>query len=229
MKSFWSLVFTLSLIGSMVLTACGPAPEPEVIEKVVTQEVEVTVKETVEVEVEVEKIVTQEVEVEKVVEKVVTATPAPLPVVIPGPLPDVYQEDAVIVVGVPAEPSTVDPRHSAEPRATTMRENVYSHPFMYGWEEAADGVLFGDFTAPNLQPWMVESWEVAGDDYIYHIRPGMMSHAGNELTAESLKYEAVSRVEQGRGWIVQAIGGALDQPSPTQTVLWCSRLLESRL
>jgi putative spermidine/putrescine transport system substrate-binding protein len=72
----------LTLLGlctvlAMVLSACGPTPEPEIVEveKVVTKEVEVTVKETV--QVEVEKIVTQEVE--KVVETVVTATPEPVP------------------------------------------------------------------------------------------------------------------------------------------------------
>jgi putative spermidine/putrescine transport system substrate-binding protein len=58
----------------MVLSACGPTPEPQVIEKIVTKEVEV--EKVVTQEVEVEKIVTQEVEVE--VEKVVTATPEPV-------------------------------------------------------------------------------------------------------------------------------------------------------
>jgi lactose/L-arabinose transport system substrate-binding protein len=50
-----------ALVLTSILTACGPAPEPQVIEKVVTQEVE--------------KIVTQVVKEE--VEKVVTATPEP--------------------------------------------------------------------------------------------------------------------------------------------------------
>lgn len=50
-----------TLVLTSLLTACGPAPEPQVIEKVVTQEVE--------------KVVTQVVKEE--VEKVVTATPEP--------------------------------------------------------------------------------------------------------------------------------------------------------
>ena len=66
-----------------LLAACGTTPEPEVVEKIITQVVEI--KETVQVEVEVEKIVTQvveiketvQVEVEKEVEKLVTPTAPP--------------------------------------------------------------------------------------------------------------------------------------------------------
>jgi len=58
-------VLGLLVIASMVLTACGPAPTPEVVEKVVKETV--VVKE--EVQVEVTKVVEKEV--------VVTATPPP--------------------------------------------------------------------------------------------------------------------------------------------------------
>jgi len=53
----WAAVIGLLVIASMVLTACGPAPTPEVVEKVVKETV--VVKEEVQVEV------------------VVTATPTP--------------------------------------------------------------------------------------------------------------------------------------------------------
>jgi putative spermidine/putrescine transport system substrate-binding protein len=67
-------VIGLAVVLAMVLSACGPTPEPQVIEKIVTQEVEKVVTQ------EVEKIVTQEVEkvVTQEVEKVVTATPEPV-------------------------------------------------------------------------------------------------------------------------------------------------------
>ena len=58
-------VIGLLIIASMVITACGPTPAPEVVEKVVKETV------VVEVEKEVEKVVEKEVEV------VVTATPVP--------------------------------------------------------------------------------------------------------------------------------------------------------
>ena len=82
------LVVAVTLIGSLLLGACGPTPEPQIVEveKVVTEVVEKVVTEVV------EKIVTQvvevagtpeirEVEVTQIVEveKVVTVTPEPPP------------------------------------------------------------------------------------------------------------------------------------------------------
>jgi putative chitobiose transport system substrate-binding protein len=66
------VVVIVSMLG-LALAACGPTPEPQVIEKVVTKEVEKVVTK------EVEKVVTQEVEVTKVVEKEVVVTPTPGP------------------------------------------------------------------------------------------------------------------------------------------------------
>ncbi|MDH4136174.1 MAG: hypothetical protein OEW09_05580, partial [Anaerolineae bacterium] len=66
MKSKLWMIVTLLVVIAM-LAACGPAPTPEVIEKVV--------KETVVVEKEVEVEVTKEVQVE--VEKEVVVTPTP--------------------------------------------------------------------------------------------------------------------------------------------------------
>jgi putative spermidine/putrescine transport system substrate-binding protein len=75
MNKILSLVALMTVVA-LALSACGATPPPQVVEKVVTQQV--TVKETV--QVEVEKIVTQEVEkvVTQEVEKVITATPEPV-------------------------------------------------------------------------------------------------------------------------------------------------------
>jgi multiple sugar transport system substrate-binding protein len=76
MKSkFWMIVTMLVVIA--MLAACGPAPTPEVVEKVVKE----TVVVEKEVEVEVTKVVEVEkkVEVEKEVEVVVTPTPEAKP------------------------------------------------------------------------------------------------------------------------------------------------------
>jgi multiple sugar transport system substrate-binding protein len=68
--------FGLLLVASLLLMAlaaqCGAPAEPQVIEKIVTVEVEKEVEKVVEKEVEVEKVVTVEVEKEVEVEKVVT-------------------------------------------------------------------------------------------------------------------------------------------------------------
>jgi len=81
-----SLLISLIMIAS-VLAACA-TPTPEVVEKVVTKEVEKVVTQVVNVEKEVTKIVAGTPVVEKVVETqvvevVVTATPAP-----PTPVPE---------------------------------------------------------------------------------------------------------------------------------------------
>src|SRR3990172_6422209 len=71
------LLFVVTIVSllALVLSACGPAPTPQVIEKVVTKEVEKVVTQ------EVEKVVTKEVEkvVTKEVEKEVIVTPTPGP------------------------------------------------------------------------------------------------------------------------------------------------------
>ena len=73
------VVFLGVLLLAGLAAQCGPAPTPQIVEKVVTQEVEKVVTKEVEkiVTKEVEKIVTQEVVVTKEVEKVVQATPEP--------------------------------------------------------------------------------------------------------------------------------------------------------
>lgn len=80
----WASVFALLIVGSLILSACGPTPTPEVIEKVVTK----VVKETVIVEG------TPQV-VEKEVTRVVTATPMP--------------EPKVLVVGHHIDPDNLEP------------------------------------------------------------------------------------------------------------------------
>mgnify|MGYP001817675189 CR=1 FL=1 len=72
MKRLPLTILSLMIVVSMLLTACGPAPEPEVIVQTVEVEKEVKVVETVEVEKEVTVIETVEVEVEVPVEVVVT-------------------------------------------------------------------------------------------------------------------------------------------------------------
>jgi ABC-type transport system substrate-binding protein len=76
-----SVLLGVLVIVSMILTAC-PAPQPQVIEKVVTQvvkeEVKVIETQVVEKQVEVEKVVTKEVE--KVVEKAAEDFTTPHPI-----------------------------------------------------------------------------------------------------------------------------------------------------
>jgi|GEM_PF-436604 len=78
-------VMGVLIVAALVLTACAPAPTPQIIEtekvveKPVVQTVVVEKQVVVEKPVEVTKIVEKPVEVTKIVEKVVTPTPPPPP------------------------------------------------------------------------------------------------------------------------------------------------------
>jgi ABC-type uncharacterized transport system auxiliary subunit len=72
-----AIPLAMVMILSLLLAACGPTPEPQVVEKIVTQVVEV--EKIVEKEGEQVTIIeTQIVEVEKEVEVIVEATPEPV-------------------------------------------------------------------------------------------------------------------------------------------------------
>ncbi len=90
-----SVLLGVLVVISMILTAC-PAPQQQVVEKVVTQ--------VVEKQVEVEKVVTQVVEKEKVVEKQVEVliTPTPVPVTRTG-----AWLDTVVLVEEPSADAAV--------------------------------------------------------------------------------------------------------------------------
>ncbi len=95
-----SLLMVLAL-----LAACGPTPEPQVIEKMVE------VKETV--EIQVEKIVTQVVEVKETVEVQVEVTPTAPPA------------RDVIIVALSAAPSSLDPADHRSRLSETVIRNMF--------------------------------------------------------------------------------------------------------
>jgi len=98
MKNFKVLLLVALITAALLLASCA-APTPEVIEVIVTQEVEKEVIVTQEVEVEKEVVVTQEVEVEKeVVVEVQGAIPYPEGVpMVGGELPKTFPLDEMIV------------------------------------------------------------------------------------------------------------------------------------
>jgi multiple sugar transport system substrate-binding protein len=109
------LIVSLLLIG--LAAQCGPAPTPQIVEKVVT----------VEVEKEVEKVVTQEVE------KVVTV--------------EVEKEvEKIVTVEVPAEAAAVAPAGSAADIAVEAANQYAGSKIVISYEaglQAQDGYFFG--------------------------------------------------------------------------------------
>jgi peptide/nickel transport system substrate-binding protein len=154
-------LIALVLISSMVLAACGPTPEPEVVTEVVKE----TIKETVIVEGTpelVEKEVTKIVEVEKEVEVVVTATPEPEPV--------------KLVVAIPSEPTSLDPQGRPTARDWWVMDQVF------------DYLIRLDAETAELVPQLATSWEISEDGltYTFELRDDVTYHDGTPFNAESV-------------------------------------------
>ena len=157
------VVFFLIIVLSQFLAACT-ASAPEVVERVVTQEVEKIVVETVVVEGTpqiVEKVVTTVVEVEKVV----TATPEPAEA----------QKPVVIVQGI--DPPSLDPQFNESGAAS----NIYAQMF--------DG-LIGYDRDMNIVPDAAESYELLDDGitWQFKIRQGIEFWNGEPLDAHAVKF-----------------------------------------
>jgi oligopeptide transport system substrate-binding protein len=156
----WSVLLGVLLIASMLLTAC-PAPAPQVVEKVVTQVVEVE-KQVVQTQV-VEKIQTQVVEVEKQVE--VVATPTPLP------------EEKVVRVNINSYPDIIDPQKSS------FVNEIAHLRMMYEGLTQLDKDL-------NTVPGAAESWEYNDDatQLTFKLRDGLKYSDGSVLNAARYAY-----------------------------------------
>lgn len=161
-----SMVLSLVVVIS-ILVACGPTPEPEVVEKVVTQ----VVQETVIVEGTpqvVEKEVTRIVEVEKEV----TAVPEP-------------EEEKILVVGLSEDTVSLDPARSYEWHATSVHHPVYETLTTFLPERLGEVV-----------PGLAESWTISDDGLVYTftLEEGRAFSTGRPVTADDVVF-SINRVK----------------------------------
>jgi peptide/nickel transport system substrate-binding protein len=174
---FWKRVpvAILSLLLVLaVLASCGPTPEPQVVEKVVTQEVEKVVTQVVQETVIVEgtpEVVEVEKEVTTVVEQVVTATPAA------EELPDLVVGDVFFFsrgFGPPDVGSFFDHRVAYQ---------------MYDGLASWDVVAVSHGEPANPVPGLAESWEISEDglEYTFTLRSGINFTTGRPVNAEAVK------------------------------------------
>ena len=169
-KKKWMGLFALLMVGSLILSACA-TPTPE--EKIVTQVVKETVKETVIVEGTpkvVEKEVTKIVEVEKVV----TPTPAPAPA-----------KPKVLTIGMRQEPRGFGP-NVAQSAASQVAETLNAKLIHRNPEGEMD--LWLAVSRPSLED---GTWVINPDgtmDCTWKIRQGVKWHDGQELTVEDFKF-----------------------------------------
>ena len=167
---------TIAIIGILVLgliTACGEAATPEVVERVVEVEKEVQVEVTKEVQVEVEKRV--EVEVEKEVERMVVATPTPVPT------PSAVEEGPAGELIASAD-DLVNMSTDNLGLLSVPQSSIYM-------EEMFDFLVDLDFDN-KLVPGLAESWELSDDQltWTFTVRDGVRFHDGSDVTAEDVAF-----------------------------------------
>jgi peptide/nickel transport system substrate-binding protein len=149
------------LLVLAVLAACGPTPEPQVVEKEVTTVVRETVMVagTPEVvEKEVTKVVTEEVEVEKVVTP--TAPPA----------------RDVIIVALAQAPTSLDPADHRSRQSETVIRNMF------------DGLVTRDNTS-GVHLELAEEMNWLDETTLeVKLRQGVLFHDGVEMTADDVVF-----------------------------------------
>jgi peptide/nickel transport system substrate-binding protein len=163
-----SAALILVMVFTLLLSACGATPEPEVVEveKVVTQVVQETVKETVIVEGTPE-VVEREVEVEKVV----TATPEPM------------QPEGTVVVGVWQEPSGLIWNIFYEAHTNDILDSMYYAPVALDENDELIPELLTEIPT-------VENGGISEDGLTYTLKfkDGVKWHDGEPVTAEDFAF-----------------------------------------
>jgi peptide/nickel transport system substrate-binding protein len=170
---------SLLVITSLVFSACGPTPEPQVVEK--------TVKETVIVggtaEV-VEKVVTE------IVEKVVTATPEPPE----EPSGEITSSKTWTIAWTATDPPSLDP---------AVCNDSGCHTLVRGMYEALLGYKYG---TTEIEGVLADSWEVSDDGltWTFTLRDGITFSDGSPVTPEDVIYsfDRVSGVGKGPSFVL---------------------------
>jgi peptide/nickel transport system substrate-binding protein len=181
----WKATAAVILMMTLVLSACGPTPEPQVIEKIVTQEVEKTVVQTV----EVEKVVTKEVE------KIVEVTPE---------LPSKYSEaPALADLVAQGQLPPVEERLPENPLMVLPISSVgqYGGTWYRGWRGINDFHCFGRIVyepvlrwprdpKDSVQPGLAEKWEWSDDGTILtlYLRKGLKWSDGQPFTVDDITF-----------------------------------------
>jgi ABC-type transport system substrate-binding protein len=203
------IVLTMLFAG---LAACGPTPEPQIVEKTVIETV--IVEGTPQV---VEKVVTEVVEVEKEVEKVVTATPEPT--------------QKVITFAWTQEPDTLNPYYTNMWFSTILHQ-LYS---CWAWEYDDQNVAFpklvtelpsvdnggvsedGTVITLKLRDDIVwsDGTPITADDFLFTYE--MIMDPGNAVASRN-PYDLVASVEAPDP---QTVVMTFDEPfAPWQAQLW---------
>ncbi|MCZ7572984.1 MAG: ABC transporter substrate-binding protein [Ardenticatenaceae bacterium] len=162
MKRYVGIVVA-ALLLALVIAACGQAPTPQTVEKVVTQVVEKQAT----VIVEKQTTVVVEKQVTQVVEKVVTPTPG-----------SAKKPGGTLRIAIGGDIDNYDP-HS---NPLDLYEDVIRNLVF-------DGLTSYDENE-QVQPDLAESWEISPDSktYTFHLRKEAKFHNGEPVTAKDVEF-----------------------------------------
>lgn len=104
------------------------------------------------------------------------------------------QKTRTLIVAAPATPAGVDPDFYAGTEYEFMAINIYEPPIQFKVTASPEGVPMADSQKPGnegLEGCHIESWELADDEVTYtlHLRKGVKSFYGNELTADDFLWK----------------------------------------
>lgn len=99
-----------------------------------------------------------------------------------------------LIVGGPRTPESLDQEYPPTEAVHELRRNVYERLLAYEMKKGDDGILYEDFS--KITGALAEKYEVAPDfkSITFHLRPGVVSGAGNTLTADDVMWSFE------RGW-----------------------------
>jgi peptide/nickel transport system substrate-binding protein len=179
-----AILTVVVLIAPLILSACGPTPEP-----VVIKETSVVI-ETVVVEQEGQTVVQ---EATRIVEKevVVTATPEPEATTPPmaAVAPEFKNPDTYVVVEGAGEQQTLDPSWTYETRGGAIEQNIY------------EGLVFyNKGRTDQFIPALATDWTTSedGKTWTFNMRDGVTFHAGGTLEPHDVAYSVWRGILQGR-------------------------------
>jgi len=179
-KTKWTTLIALIVMLSMILSACGPTPEPQVIVETVVVEQTRVVKEAGEDRTVVETVV---VEVEKEV------TPVPPTEVPPTPTPELKPVDSV-VIAMQQEPDTLHPQISSMSASTQVMAAVLLG--CMGQDDQVNWINLGcDGDVPTLENGGAEFVGEGADQYLavtHKIKDGWRWTDGTPVTVDDVIY-----------------------------------------
>ncbi len=118
-----------------------------------------------------------------------------------GPAGSSGAQPSQLVVAVPNTPNTVDAEFGASSVSWEAPVSICEFLVSYQYKTDASGVGAPDLLAP-FEPRLAESWEFTNDGktIVFHLRQGVKSEFGNELTTADVKWS------WDRAYALNAIG-----------------------